>query len=162
MPTDDRPRALMCELDGVLASVEWRAHHLDAPDERHANWDAYYGGIPLDPCVDAARLALTQVPPDIEVVICTSRSGAYRRATEAWLASHRIRYDLLAMRYPKDHRPPATTKAHLYTQLVAPFYTITAVYESDPACIEMWTAQGLSVLAVRDPFLTPALAPSAT
>lgn len=155
MATSAPARAIMCEIDGVIASVEWRLHHLDDPEPSAHSWERFYKGIADDPLIVATATQLAAVPTDIPIVVCTSRPESYRRVTMAWLTHHQVRVDALVMRFPRDHRPPATAKAHLYTELIAPKYTVTAVYESDPACIEMWTARQLPVLAVHDPFVTP-------
>ncbi|MCA1713437.1 MAG: hypothetical protein LC789_18075 [Actinobacteria bacterium] len=39
------PRAIIVDLDGTLASVRWRLHHLDAPRK---DWRGFFMGMPRD------------------------------------------------------------------------------------------------------------------
>src|SRR3954453_14131912 len=101
--TEDRPIAVI-DLDGVVADVRHRLHHLDA---KPLDWDAFLAAIPDDPVLAEGRAVLVRLAPDHEVVYLTGRPERTRAATEAWLRRHRLPKGRLIMRSSQHSRATA-------------------------------------------------------
>src|SRR3954468_14747304 len=108
-----RPVAVI-DLDGVVADVRHRLHHLD---KKPRDWDAFFAGIPDDPVLAEGRAVVDRLAPDHEVVYLTGRPERSRDATEAWLRRHRLPQGRLIMRSERDRRPARVTKPGLLRRL---------------------------------------------
>src|SRR4051812_41343002 len=81
-PVDhERPIAVI-DLDGVVADVRHRLHHLDL---RPRDWAAFFGGIPDDPVLPEGLAVVERLADDHELVYLTGRPERTRADTEAWL-----------------------------------------------------------------------------
>lgn len=117
-------------LDGVLALLEHRLHHL-YNDEGVKHWDRFLEAcdddMPNLPLIDRLNQARdTGIP----VVILTGRSAAVRARTEAWLARWQIGFDALWMR-PSDNRKPAVAFKTAVLERHYAGYSVRRVYESE-------------------------------
>jgi len=139
--TEDRPIAVI-DLDGVVADVRHRLHHLDA---KPRDWDAFFAGIPDDPVLAEGRAVLVRLAPDHELVYLTGRPERTRAATEAWLRRHRLPKGRLIMRSERDRRPARVTKPGLLRRL-AEGRRIAVVVDDDPQVVAVLTRDGWPVL----------------
>jgi len=137
----ERPLAVI-DLDGVVADVRHRLHHLDA---RPRDWDAFFAGIPDDPVLAEGLAVLERLAPDHEVVYLTGRPERTRAATEAWLRRHRLPRGRLIMRSERDRRPARVTKPGLLREL-AGGRRIAVVVDDDPEVCAALKRAGWPVL----------------
>ena len=102
------------DIDGVLADVRHRLHHLQARPQR---WEAFFLAADRDPLLDegAARLRAAQAEHD--VVYLTGRPERNRGLTRAWLARHGLPTGPLHMRPDHDHRPARWVKRNTLRRL---------------------------------------------
>ena len=132
----------MIDLDGVLADVRHRLHHLTA---KPRDWEAFFAGIPDDPVLPEGRAVVDRLAADHDLVYLTGRPERTRPATEAWLGRHRLPRGELIMRRQGDRRPARVTKPALLRKLAAG-RQIAVVVDDDPEVCAALTEQGWPVL----------------
>ncbi len=138
-----RPSIVVFDLDGVLADVRHRLHHVRG---RRRNWDAFFAAAPRDPVLaEGAAAARTAQAGGHGVVYLTGRPERCRDDTLAWLAEHGLPPGDLFMRPEHDRRPARFTKVAMLRRL-ARTHTVAAVIDDDAAVIEAVAAAGFPVL----------------
>jgi len=142
MDQADRPLAVI-DLDGVVADVRHRLHHLDA---KPRDWDGFFAGIPDDPVLAEGRAVVEQLAPDHEIVYLTGRPERTRAATEAWLRRHRFPQGRLIMRSEHDRRPARVTKPNLLRRLADDGRRVAVIVDDDPEVCAALTRAGWPVL----------------
>jgi phosphoglycolate phosphatase-like HAD superfamily hydrolase len=135
-----RPLAVF-DIDGVLADVRHRLHHLQCRPQR---WEAFFSSADRDPLLPegAARLRAALVEHD--VVYLTGRPERNRALTRTWLARHDLPTGPLHMRPDHDHRPARWVKRNTLRRL-AQSRTIASVLDDDPAVVAVLEADGWPV-----------------
>lgn len=115
-PHPSRNRIVVCGLDGVIALIEHRLHHL-YNDEGRKDWDRFAAAcvddLPNLPLIDRLNQARAEGVP---VVLISGRSSSVRTATEAWLRQWQIGYDALWLRPAGDFSPAAKFKTAVLAQ----------------------------------------------
>jgi phosphoglycolate phosphatase-like HAD superfamily hydrolase len=151
----EQPLAVF-DIDGVLADVTHRLHHLES---RPKDWDAFFAAAPLDPPLARGLELAQQAAADCEVVYVTGRPERCRRDTERWLRRHDLPEGRLVMRASRDRRPARTAKPELLAEL-ARGRTVAVVVDDDPQVCDAYEAAGWRVLraswALPDPALEQA------
>lgn len=121
---------VICGLDGVLALIEHRLHHL-YNDEGVKHWDRFLEAcgddMPNLPLIERLNQARAEGVP---VILLTGRSSVVKPQTIAWLRRWQIGYDGLLMRPANDFKPALEFKTSILAQQFATA-TIRRVYESD-------------------------------
>ena len=130
------------DVDGVVADVRHRLHHLDYP----RSWTAFFGGAGEDPLLlEGARL-VADLGAKHEIVWLTGRPEWLRDVTEDWFAEHGLPSAELHMRGHHDHRPARLFKLSVVSKL-AP-RGIAAIIDDDPEVIDTLAKAGFpAVLA---------------
>jgi hypothetical protein len=136
-----RPLAVI-DLDGVLADVRHRLHHIEGRPKR---WDRFFGGIPDDPPLAEGLAVAHRLAADHDVVYLTGRPEHTRDDTEAWLVAHGLPPGRLVMRREGDRRPARVTKPGLLRRL-ADRSPVAVVVDDDPAVCAALAAAGWPVL----------------
>lgn len=136
-----RPLAIV-DLDGVVADVRHRLHHLSG---RAKDWDNFFAAIPNDPPLAEGLAAVTTLAVDHDIVYLTGRPERTREATETWLARHRLPRGHLVMRRNGDRRPARQLKRGLVRNL-ARGRELAVVIDDDPDVCAALTADGWPVL----------------
>ena len=102
------PRVAVLDIDGVLADVRHRLHHLQA---RPRDWDAFFAEVSVDPVIAEGRAeALAAVASGLAIVYLTGRPDRCRADTLAWLEVHDLPEGELVMRRDSDRRPAKVFK----------------------------------------------------
>jgi hypothetical protein len=145
-------QALIVDMDGTLASTEWRVHHLrgrrkDGP----AFFDAMHRDAPVPWVVELLR---ADHGGAVRLVV-TGRPGDRRDVCEQWLAQHEVPYDELHLRPAGDRRPDHVVKREIYERDLAPRFDVSFVVDDRPGVVAMWRELGLHVIAAVDPELPP-------
>ena len=138
-------RAAIFDLDGTLADISHRLHHVQG---RRKDWDAFFAGIPEDRLnmpvahvLDAFARARSAA-----IVLCSGRPERCRRDTEAWLALHEVPYEALYMRSDNDTRPDHIVKAEMLEQVRAAGFEPVIVIDDRQSVVDMWRDKGLTCL----------------
>lgn len=137
----DRPVAFV-DLDGVLADVRHRLHHLTG---RRKDWDAFFDAAPQDPLHPEGKAVVEQLRPDHEVVYLTGRPERCRADTERWLAQHGLDGHDLVMRSGRDRRPAAVVKVETIARRY-PDRRVAVVVDDDERVAAAMRAAGHPVL----------------
>lgn len=147
-----RRPAVIVDMDGTLASSEWRVHHLHG---RRKDWEAFFAAMHRDAPVPWVVELLRADHGDAARLIVTGRPGDRREVCEQWLAQHGIPYDELHMRPAGDRRPDDVVKRELHERDIAPRFDVSFVVDDRPGVVQMWRGLGLHVIAAVDPDLPP-------
>lgn len=152
----DRKRAVIVDLDGTLASNEWRSHHVTAERSADRDWPAFFKAMDRDAVVEPVRdLTWAMHESDYQVLLVTGRPANYLDLMLDWLQRHAVPWDELLTRDEGDYRPDTEVKRELYKRYIEPEYEVVFAVDDNPKVIEVWRDLGLYVLTVEDPDLEP-------
>ena len=110
-----RPLAVF-DIDGVLADVRHRLHHLQT---RPQHWNAFFLAADRDPLLEEGAARLRAAQAEHEVVYLTGRPERNRALTRTWLAGHGLPTGPLHMRPDDDYRPARWVKRETLRRLAA-------------------------------------------
>jgi predicted kinase len=139
-PKPTLPPAIICDLDGTLASFDG----LRGPFEYGKCADDWLNGTVKDvieACVTHHEWA---------VIYMSGREDWARGHTLTFLEKHRCPVGDLHMRASEDHRPDTVVKYELFNAHVRDRYDVKLVLDDRPKVLRMWKELGLFTLAVGD------------
>jgi hypothetical protein len=130
------------DVDGVVADVRHRLHHLDPPK----SWPAFFAAAPDDPLLIPGAELVADLDRRHEVVWLTGRPERLRPITERWLREHELPCRELHMRPDNDRRPARLFKVGVLRGLRG--RSIDVLVDDDPDVIQAARAEGVpTVLA---------------
>lgn len=139
--TEPRPLAVF-DLDGTLADVRHRLHHLES---RPRDWDAFFAAARQDPPLAEGVALLTAAAQGCEVAYVTGRPEHCRQDTLDWLVRHDLPEGQLLMRSRGDRRPARVCKPELLRGL-ARDRAVAMVADDDRQVCDAYEAEGFQVL----------------
>ncbi len=129
------------DIDGVVADVRHRLHHL----ERHA-WDEFFDDAAADPLLDEGVRLVADLARLHDIVWLTGRPEWLRSVTASWLSAHGLPEGELHMRPWGDFRPARRYKLSVLAEL-AP-RGIAALVDDDDQVVQAALGAGFpAVLA---------------
>jgi hypothetical protein len=141
------------DIDGVVADVRHRLHHLDRP----RSWGAFFDEAADDPLLPQGASLVADLARAHDVVWLTGRPEWLRGVTAQWLAAHGLPAGELHMRPSADRRPARVFKlgvlGHLAPRGIAAFVdddgevVDAAVAAGFPAVLAEWVPRAR---ALRD------------
>ena len=134
-------RLAVFDVDGVLADVTHRLHHLRARPQR---WERFFTTADHDPLLEEGAARLRAALEEHDVVYLTGRPERTRRLTERWLARHGLPTGPLIMRADRDHRPARHMKREVLHDL-GRTREIASVLDDDPDVVDVLVADGWPV-----------------
>lgn len=147
-------KAIIFDIDGTLADVEHRKHHLP-------NWDRFFAEMHNDPLIHpigwlADKLIHASLfedadknQPDFKVIVVTARPEQYKEVTEKWLERNLRWYayiDRIYMRTEDDFRRDSVVKAEILQKIMDDGYEPFLVVDDRPEVVEMWRSFGITTL----------------
>jgi phosphoglycolate phosphatase-like HAD superfamily hydrolase len=135
-----RPLAVF-DIDGVLADVRHRLHHLQVRPQR---WEAFFRAADRDPLLPEGAARLRAAQADHDVIYLTGRPERNRALTRTWLRAHGLPTGPLHMRPDDDHRPARWVKRNTLRRL-ARRRVIASVLDDDPAVVALLETDGWPV-----------------
>jgi phosphoglycolate phosphatase-like HAD superfamily hydrolase len=135
----DGPLAFV-DIDGVVADVRHRLHHVDA---RPKDWDAFFAAAPDDPTHVEGVALVERLAQEYEVVFLTGRPEKCRADTVEWLERHGLDGHRLVMRPRGDRRPAKDLKLQLLRELTR-HRPVAVVVDDDPLVVETMKGAGYS------------------
>ena len=149
------------DIDGVLADVSHRLHHLQGPQK---DWDAFFDGasgdrVLLDGLAAVRRVADLGRP----MVYLSGRPERTRQITLEWFACHGFPAAHLHLRPDSDRRPARIFKPTVLAGLGGPA-GVEMVYDDDDAVVDQLRTLGYAVTHVlwgKSPVAQQALLDSA-
>lgn len=122
-------RVAVIDIDGVLADVRGRLHHIQAP---HRDWDAFFAGLVDDPVLAPGRAHVRAAAGEgLAIVYLTGRPERCRVDTVRWLKAHGLPEAEVVMRPDHDRRPARVIKVEALRQL-ALVREIAYLLDDDP------------------------------
>ena len=149
IPPTVNKEAIIVDLDGTLADVEHRIHHVRSSKK---DWKAFFTGIPGDSVNHAvAALYRMAVLAGYTVLFVSGRPENYRAASEKWLAENAFDdYFALFMRPAGDNKQDTEVKSIIYDRLIAPYFDVVFTVDDRDAVVKMWRAKGLVCMQVAE------------
>lgn len=139
----ETPRSLaVFDIDGVLADVTHRLHHLET---RPKDWRGFFATASADPVLETGALLAAELAADHEVVYLTGRPAHLRQVTASWIERHQLPPGRLLMRRRRDFRPARVVKLELLRQLAAD-QPVDVVVDDDPEVVAALRAAGFAVM----------------
>ena len=137
---------VILDLDGVISNAWHRQHFLRGARQ---DWQGFFTAAPGDAPYESGLALAASVDDSHAVAILTARPNYMLDDTQAWLAAHEVRHDLLILR-PRhghgSHGPSADFKRHELARLRAAGYEITVAIDDDQRIIEMYRSEGVFAL----------------
>ena len=132
----------MVDIDGVVADVRHRLHHLRA---RPPRWDRFFACAADDPLLEIGAEVARELAAVHQLVWLSGRPEELRDVTERWLAGHHLPPGRLHLRPAGDYRPAAVLKLEVVRMLAATV-GVAAVLDDDPAVVQALSAAGFPVV----------------
>jgi phosphoglycolate phosphatase-like HAD superfamily hydrolase len=130
------------DIDGVVADVRHRLHHL----KRRRAWDAFFAAVDEDELLPEGAALARDLAERHEIVWLTGRPEWLRDITADWLARHDLPGTELHLRPYHDYRPAPLYKLGVLRTLVP--RGVAAVVDDDDEVIRAARAAGFpAVLA---------------
>lgn len=130
------------DIDGVVADVRHRLHHLDWP----MSWRGFFEEAGADPLLSEGARLVADLGREHDIVWVTGRPEWLRGLTADWLAENGLPEGELHLRPVQDHRPARVYKLGVLRRL-AP-RGIAAFIDDDPEVVDTAVAAGFpAVLA---------------
>lgn len=138
--TEPRDIAVV-DLDGVLADVRHRLHHLRTQPK---DWDAFFAAAPDDAVLDEGRAVAERLAQDHDLLYLSGRPERCRHDTETWLRSHGLPPGPVRLRHDGDRRPARQLKVD-QLQRLAQERRVAVLADDDPAVCKAAEAAGFTV-----------------
>ncbi|HVF88786.1 MAG TPA: hypothetical protein VNH22_01890 [Blastocatellia bacterium] len=137
-------KCVIVDIDGTLADVEHRLHHIRG---RRKNWKKFFALMSKDDPIKEVIDQVKELAKDHDIYLVSGRPDDYLEVTLAWLELHQVPFKDLYMRESGDYRPDFVVKQEI---LDAHFdkAAVALVIEDRPSVIRMWKSNGLKVQEV--------------
>jgi phosphoglycolate phosphatase-like HAD superfamily hydrolase len=130
------------DLDGVLADVRHRLHHVAHPPK---DWAAFFAAAPQDPLLDEGARVAHALAEVHDLVYLSGRPEHCRPDTLRWLVRHELPAAPVHLRPPQDRRPGRLYKVDALRRL-AREQPVAVLVDDDPLVCEAARAAGFDVL----------------
>lgn len=142
--TGDEPPArglAVVDLDGVLADVRHRLHHVVSQPK---DWAAFFAAAVDDPVLDEGRAVADRLALDHDLLYLSGRPERCRSDTESWLQRHGLPQAPVWLRPDGDHRPARDLKVQLLRRLERD-RQVAVLVDDDPAVCAAAEQAGFTV-----------------
>jgi hypothetical protein len=137
-----RPTVVVLDIDGVLADVRHRLHHVERTPK---DWGAFFRAMDADALLPEGRdAALAAVAAGHAVLYLTGRNESYRSTTSTWLTENGLPEGPLVMRAENDRRPARQYKPEALRR-IARAADVVEVIDDDEAVVRVLRAAGWPV-----------------
>ncbi len=140
---EGQPRQLaVIDIDGVLADVRHRLHHVERSPK---DWSAFFSAARHDPPLEQGLETVRQLAEVFTVVYLSGRPEHCREDTLRWFRKHGLPPGELHLRPYGDHRPARLVKVEALRRLSreAP---VAVLVDDDPDVLAGAQAAGFDVL----------------
>ena len=135
----NRPKAILCDIDGTLALLGERNRFDPTTGEDLLNY----------PIAHILKVYDNQTVLPVKLILITGREDKFRSVTEAWLQKNEITHHThLYMRKTGDYRKDYVVKKELYENYIKETYEVLFVLEDRDRVVKMWRNEGLTCLQV--------------
>ena len=138
------PKGIIVDLDGTLADVSHRVHHVQKEVKNKKAFNSLLGQDGLNHwCFELVESMRAR---GYKIVFMTGRPEKYWDETVDWLERKNIVYDELYMRPLRASVPDALVKKNIYYESIANRMEIIFVVEDRLSVVRMWREIGLVCL----------------
>lgn len=130
------------DIDGVLADVRHRLHHVRSSPK---DWAAFFAAAPHDPLLEEGRDVVSRLAEVYDVVYLSGRPEHCRDDTLAWFERHDLPAGSLLLRPRGDRRPARLVKVEILDRLSEDRRVVVLV-DDDPQVLEAARKAGYDVL----------------
>jgi hypothetical protein len=130
------------DIDGVLADVRHRLHHVT---DRPKDWRAFFAGAGDDGLLAEGEHTVRRLAEVYEVVYLSGRPERLRAVTQAWFDRHDLPPGRLVLRPYDDYRPSSVWKVEQLESL-AETRTVAVLVDDDPRVLDAARRAGFDVL----------------
>jgi len=141
-------RCYIFDIDGTLADLDHRLHHIQkAPKD----WAAFFSEVGGDtPIEHVCQLALDLHAGGSVIVYVSGRSDECRDTTADWLDRVGLPRGHLFMRKSGDHRDDDILKAEILRELLALGYSPIMAFDDRNRVVKQWRDNGVPCAQVAD------------
>lgn len=157
-PVGDKPRAIVCDLDGTLCNVEHRRHFVRREGKK--DWRSFFEGLSEDAVNQWCADILDAMCDQYEIVYASGRGDEYEKLTREWLKrkgldEYRLRNGdwkpaALYMRQRGDHRQDYIVKEIILDFEILTRYEPVFFIDDRKQVVDMWRRRGYTVLHCDD------------
>lgn len=126
------------DIDGVVADVRHRLHHLRG---RPPRWDRFFAAAADDPVLGVGADVVRDLAMAHPIVWLSGRPEELRAVTERWLRANDLPAARVLLRPHGDHRPAAQFKLEAVHRQ-AETAEVVAVLDDDPAVVQALRSAG--------------------
>jgi len=137
-------RAVIFDIDGVLADAAGRQHFLDWGD-----WKSFFEACGEDPVIEEIDRLLDLLASDLQVVLLTGRPHRVLPHTVAWLERYNVRWDLLIMREFGDYSGVDDFKRGALRDLLAHGFDVQLALDDDPKNHAMYVQERVPCIYIH-------------
>jgi hypothetical protein len=136
------PTLAVVDLDGVVADVRHRLHHVN----RHPkDWGAFFAAAPDDPPLPEGLATVRRLAEEHVIVYLSGRPEHCRRDTMEWFTTHDLPTGELFLRRYGDFRPARVMKVEMLGEF-SKVAKVAVLVDDDEMVVEAARAAGYSVL----------------
>jgi hypothetical protein len=128
------------DIDGVVADVRHRLHHLDPP----RSWPRFFRGAGADPLLPEGAALVAELARLHDIVWLTGRPEWLRAITRTWLLDNGLPADELRLRPGRDFRPARDYKLEVLRSLRG--REIAAFVDDDSEVVDAALAAGFAAV----------------
>jgi predicted ABC-type ATPase len=142
-------KAVLIDIDGTLANIEHRRHHLQGEKK---DWGLFFADMQFDAVNETVARAMTLYSrAGYTIILMSGRPANYRALTEQWLVQHGLdpHYFALFMRPFNDSRQDYLIKQELYAKYIQPYFDVEVVFDDRNQVVKMWRDIGLTCFQVN-------------
>jgi phosphoglycolate phosphatase-like HAD superfamily hydrolase len=137
-------RAVIFDIDGVLADASGRQHFLDWGD-----WSSFFEACGDDPVIEEMRRLLELLDSSLSVILVTGRPRRVEPHTLRWLQEHNLRWDVLIMREYGDYSGVEVFKNGVVEDLRAYGFDLCLALDDDPKNHAMYVHAGVPCVYIH-------------
>jgi len=138
----DKPMVAVIDIDGVVADLRHRLHHVT---EHPKDWRAFFADAGQDGLLAKGEETVRALAEVYDLVYLSGRPERLRGVTERWFAHHDLPEGPLLLRPSDDYRPSSVYKVEVLETL-AETRTVVVLVDDDPRVLDAARRAGFDVL----------------
>ena len=139
--------AVVADMDGVVSDAAGRQHFLNEPPR---DWRGFFNACDQDPPIPSTIELLSQLRPELLVILLTARPSWVRERTLEWLKRQDLRWDLLVLRSTEeDNLTAGEYKLASLKELHNRGFDLVLGFEDDPKNVQIFRDFGLPCVYIH-------------
>lgn len=135
---------IISDLDGTIADISHRLHHVRGGNGGPPDWDAFFAECVNDSPIRPTIRVLRSLHRNATIHIITGRNSKVFDETRAWLKNCGVPYDRLTMRGEGDRRPDIMFKRETLKDWKLYYDNVDLVLEDRDRVVDMYRSEGFT------------------